>query len=281
MKLMDVVHRQPVPKPWNEEARIPWQAPHISKRLLEEHLSQKHDAASRRSETIDKHVNWIHHHVLAGKPAKILDLCCGPGLYTSRLSRLGHECVGIDFSPAAIAYARDCAEAEKLPCLYVQEDIRAADYGSGYGLIMLTYGEFNVFSRGDAKQILEKSYQALKRNGLVLLEARTFDSIRKGGKQSPTWHSEDNGLIYHKPHLCLREAFWYEELSTLTERYFIIDATTGALKHYEESLQAYTRKHYRSLLLECGFGKIEFPSSLSGELEEFHDWLIVILSPKR
>ena len=42
--------------------------------------------------------------------ARVLDLGCGPGLYTTRLAKLGHTCVGIDFSPASIAYAK--AEAE-------------------------------------------------------------------------------------------------------------------------------------------------------------------------
>lgn len=41
-----------------------------------------------------------------GNPTRILDLGCGPGLYTSRLARLGHCCVGIDFSEYAGLYER-------------------------------------------------------------------------------------------------------------------------------------------------------------------------------
>ena len=103
MKLMDIVRRQRVPKPWSEGEKIPWNDPEFSRRMLDEHLSQAHDAASRRFEIIDKHVDWIHTHVLKGNPTRILDLGCGPGLYTNRLARLGHHCVGIDFSPASIA----------------------------------------------------------------------------------------------------------------------------------------------------------------------------------
>jgi predicted TPR repeat methyltransferase len=44
--------------------------------------------------------------VLQSEPQRILDLGCGPGLYTQRLASLGHTCVGIDISPASIAYAR-------------------------------------------------------------------------------------------------------------------------------------------------------------------------------
>ena len=67
MKLMDIIHRQRVPKPWAEGEKIPWNDPDFSKRMLNEHLSQAHDAASRRFEIIEKHVSWIHHQVLQGK----------------------------------------------------------------------------------------------------------------------------------------------------------------------------------------------------------------------
>ena len=111
MNLIDIIHRPANPVPYSEGEKIPWNDPVFSARMLREHLSQAHDAASRRFETIDKHVAWIHRTILAGRPAKILDLGCGPGLYASRLARLGHTCAGIDFSPASIAYAREQARA--------------------------------------------------------------------------------------------------------------------------------------------------------------------------
>ena len=93
-----------VPDPWT--GRLPWDDPGFSARMLREHLSQDHDAASRRAPVIDRHVAWIDDGVLGGVPSRVLDLCCGPGLYTLRLARRGHSCVGIDFAPAAVAHAR-------------------------------------------------------------------------------------------------------------------------------------------------------------------------------
>lgn len=145
MKLIDIIHRQSNPQPWSEGEKIPWNDPAFSKRMLKEHLSQAHDAASRRSETIDAQVGWIHQVVLKGQPSRILDLGCGPGLYTARLAGLGHSCTGIDFSPASIAYAKEQAIARDLNCQYSEADIRSAEYGSGYDLVMSIFGEFNVF----------------------------------------------------------------------------------------------------------------------------------------
>jgi 2-polyprenyl-3-methyl-5-hydroxy-6-metoxy-1,4-benzoquinol methylase len=84
--------------------------------MLHEHLSQDHDAASRRGATIDRQVAWIHGALLlAGTPTRVLDLGCGPGLYAERLAALGHRCVGVDVSPASIAFARARAASPPVP----------------------------------------------------------------------------------------------------------------------------------------------------------------------
>jgi 2-polyprenyl-3-methyl-5-hydroxy-6-metoxy-1,4-benzoquinol methylase len=97
--ILDIVDRIPKPAPWSEGDNIPWDDPGFSERMLAKHLSQEHDLASRRSETIDHHVEWIFSEVLNSRPARLLDLACGPGLNTVRLARIGCECAGVDFSP--------------------------------------------------------------------------------------------------------------------------------------------------------------------------------------
>jgi SAM-dependent methyltransferase len=281
LKLLDVVRRQSVPKPWAEGEKIPWDDPDFSRRMLDEHLSQEHDAASRRFEIIDSHVGWIHDRVLKGNPTRILDLGCGPGLYTNRLARLGHRCAGIDFSPASIAYARERAEEAGLECTYIQQDIRTADYGDGYGLVMLIFGEFNVFRPTEARGILEKAYRALAPHGFLLLEPHTFEAVLKIGEQPSSWYSVERGLFSDEPHLCLQENFWDAESNVAIERYYIIDAVTGEVARHSASTQAYTDEQYRSLLVECGFGEVEFYSSLSGSASGSGSDLTVVLSQKK
>lgn len=66
MNLVDIAHRTPVPAPWTEGDEIPWHDAEFSARMLREHLSQAHDAASRRTNVIASHVAWIHGVVLEG-----------------------------------------------------------------------------------------------------------------------------------------------------------------------------------------------------------------------
>ena len=280
LKLLDIINRQRVPQPWAEGEKIPWNDPDFSGRMLKEHLSQEHDAASRRFEIIDRHIGWIHEQVLERNPTRILDLGCGPGLYTSRLAKLGHSCVGIDFSPASIAYAREQAENEHLDCSYVQQDIRTAEYGNEFGLVMSIFGEFNVFRPGEARDILEKAYFALVPGGFLLIEPHTFEVVLKIGQRSCSWYSTENGLFSDKPHLCLQENFWDPEENVAIERFYVIDAVTGEVTRHSATTQAYTDEEYQSLLAECGFDKIEFFTSLDGGTNGSGEDLIAILSQK-
>ncbi len=280
MKLIDIIHRQPNPKPWSEGEKIPWDEPDFSKRMLIEHLSQAHDAASRRFEIINTQVDWIHHFILKGQPARILDLGCGPGLYTERLARLGHACVGIDFSPASIDYARAQAKAAGLNCQYLREDIRKADFAIGYDLVMSIYGELNVFRSEEAKALLVKSYEALAPGGYLLLEPHTFEIVVELGKQPASWNSVEKGLFSDEPYLYLRENIWDEAAKVAIQRYYIIDASTGDVTYHSSSTQAYTQAEYRSLLTDCGFTEVAFYDSMSQNGESIQNGLIIILARK-
>ncbi len=181
--LLDVIRREAAPAPWTEGEKIPWGDPGFRRRMLDEHLSQAHDDASRRLARIETHVEWIHREALSGVPNRVLDLGCGPGLYTSRLALLGHECTGIDFSPASIAHAEEDAASRGLSCAYELGDVREVDYGAGFGLVMLIFGEFNTFRREDARRILDKARLALVKDGVLLLEAHTYASVRGRGER--------------------------------------------------------------------------------------------------
>ena len=271
MNLRDIVRRKVPPAPWAEGENIPWDDPDFSKRMLSEHLTQNHNLASRQFDIIDRQVTWIHEEVLGGTPTRILELTCGPGLYTSRLAGLGHECVGIDYAPEPIRYAQETASREGLACTYRLEDVREAEYGNGYGLVMMIFGQFNVFRRSEARSILEKAFSALVPDGRLLIEPQRFDTVENGGRAGSSWYScgEGGGLFSDRPHLCLSESFWDPEGQAATQRFFIVDAETGEVTHHALTNEAYTDEQFQVLLAQAGFGDIRFYPSLVGvEVEE-------------
>lgn len=256
--LQALLERRLPPRPWEEGEKIPWDEADFSRRMLREHLSQAHDAASRRLPTIDRQVDWIHNHVLEGRPSRILDLCCGPGLYGARLHDLGHRYFGIDFASASIAHARNTAAGREPGCTYLQGDVRRVAYGEGYDLAMLIFGEFNAFPQEDAAQILEKAHRALRPGGWLLLEPHTLAAVRAIGQAGSSWYAAESGLWSDGPHLTLKENFWDESLLAATTRYFVLGGRPDRLKRYAASMQGYSQQGYKQLLAGAGFGSIRF-----------------------
>jgi SAM-dependent methyltransferase len=251
--LLQIITRTPIPEPWEEAEKIPWDDPEFSRRMLREHLNQKHDRASRKFETITQHVSWIDQEILRGKPSQILDLGCGPGLYIQRLARLGHRCSGIDFSPASVAYAQKMLLESNVAGTVFLADIRQADFAKDFNLVMFIFGELNAFTRHDASLILRKSWTALVKGGTLLLEVSSFNSIRNIGQQPPTWFSQEQGLFSDSAYICLMENFWNEDHAIAIERFFVIDATSGSVTRMTSSLKAYQDAEYLNLLREVGF----------------------------
>jgi SAM-dependent methyltransferase len=265
MHLTDLINRTSPPLPWAEGDNIPWNEPGFSKRMLTEHLSQAHDAASRRSSIIDRHVDWIHTSLLACSPAPILDLCCGPGFYTSRLARLGHTCIGIDYSPASIEYAISTTSRDQLACSYFCQDIRQAEFPQSMGLVMLIYGEFNVFRPYDAAVILDKALQALRPGSMLLLEPHPFPVVVSLGEAPPSWYSSPGGLFSEHPHVVMQENFWDAGIHASSMRYFVIDAASGQVTRFAQCMQAYQDDEYRILLTSHGFEDIQILPGLLGD----------------
>lgn len=253
MDLLEIVDRTPIPEPWAEGEKIPWDDPAFSRRMLAEHLTNAHDRASRRPAIIDTHVDWIDRVILDGKQSKILDLGCGPGLYTHRLAARGHTCVGIDFSPASIEYAVHEATTHQRDCQYHLADVRKVDLGTGFDLVMMIFGEFNVFRVADARKILSNARQAIRSGGRLLLEVHTVEAVERIGKAVPSWRTAQQGLFSDRPHLLLEEVFWDASQQIATERYYVVDAETANLTRYAQSIQARTDPEYEALLAEAGF----------------------------
>lgn len=174
--------------------------------MLENHLSQDHDWASRRLTVIEQQVTWITRQLPGG--ARILDLGCGPGFYTRLLAERGFHCTGVDFSPASITWARQQAQAANLNIDYIQQDIRTYHPTEPFDFIMMTFGELNVFSAADAQSLISHCAQWLKPDGKLLVEVHTFDEVKRQGMAQPGWQRCPHGLFLAMPHLLLTENAW-------------------------------------------------------------------------
>lgn len=262
-----------------DESKIPWDEPAFSQRMLENHLSQEHDWASRRLAVIEQQVEWIASQLPVG--ARILDLGCGPGFYTQRLAERGYCCTGVDFSPASIAWARQQAQVAGLNIEYLLQDIRAYSPKNTFDFIMMTFGELNVFNAVDARTLINRCAQWLVSGGKLLTEVHTFDEVKRQGMAEPGWQRCQQGVFLDRPHLLLTEHVWEQEAQTSSTLFWTIDENGNATR-FGSQMTAWQDEEYASLLSDCRFTVIHRPDSTAWPVSEtFEGKLFALLAEKK
>lgn len=244
-----------------EESKIPWDEPAFSQRMLANHLSQDHDWASRRQNVIEQQVEWIASQLSPG--AHILDLGCGPGLYTHRLAERGFHCTGVDFSPASVNWACQQAQNAELNIDYIQQDICTYWPDKSFDFIMMTFGELNVFSTADVRLLISRCALWLEPGGRLLAEVHTFEEVKRQGMAEASWQRCQDGLFLGVPHLLLTEHGWDEETQTSSTLFWAIEAN-GHTTRFGSQMTAWRDEEYASLLGNAGFTRLTSSES--------HDW---------
>ena len=130
---------------------------------------------------------------------------------------------------------------------------------------MLIYGELNVFRPTDTALILDKAWQALEPGGTLLLEPHPYHVVQHLGEEPASWYSSKGGLFSERPHMVLQESFWESESHASTIRYYVLDAHSGQVTRYAQTMQAYQDDEYRSLLSAHGFEEVQLLPGLLGE----------------
>ncbi|MCR1978829.1 class I SAM-dependent methyltransferase, partial [[Clostridium] innocuum] len=130
-----------------------WSDPHTVKRMLKAHLDTTEDSATRRIETVEKAIDWISRQFPAERYPTLLDLGCGPGVYTERFCKKGYAVTGVDFSEHSITYAMHSARQQQLSIHYLCADYTQLHMNSRFHIITLIYCDFGVLSAVDRKKL--------------------------------------------------------------------------------------------------------------------------------
>ena len=128
------------------------------------HLNPEVDAASRRHETIDCSVKWISGMIPDG--GRILDLGCGPGLYTMRFTALGYQVTGVDYAKRSIAYAKRHDPKTD----YRYQNYLELDENAVYDAVTLIYCDYAALTPAERDCLLPRIYRALKPGGHFILD---------------------------------------------------------------------------------------------------------------
>jgi SAM-dependent methyltransferase len=240
-----------------------WNDPHISGQMLKAHLDPGTDAASRPPEAIARTVEWLSAKLDLRPGDRLLDLGCGPGLYSTRFAERGFQVTGVDYSRRSLDYA--AAHAGGLPVEYLYRDyvtMDPAEYAARFKAAVLIYGDICVLDDEARDRVLANVHTMLVPGGLFAFDVTTPVHRDRYGP-SRDWEANMSGFWKPGPHLSLDQLFDYPEAGVYLRRSLVIEED-GKVSDYRIWTHLYTAESIEPLLRRAGFELLEVWGDLTG-----------------
>lgn len=275
MNIDTIIHLQEKPAPFTPGESLFWNDPHISAQMLKAHLNPDNDLASRRPEMIQKSVDWLIASLGLQAGDSVLDLGCGPGLYSVRLSEHNLHVTGVDYSRRSIDYAMQYAHQNNLDIHYRYQDYLTLDDENRYDVALLIYGDYCPLASKQRRQLLDNIRRALRPGGYFVLDVTTPAHRQLHGTRNG-WYAVKTGFWKPGLHLVLEEGFNYPEQSIYLDQATVIEEN-DKVSVYRMWFQDFTRETITDELEAGGFMVQSIWGDLTGKkYSENTDWIGVI-----
>ncbi|MFF8957858.1 class I SAM-dependent methyltransferase [Streptomyces sp. NPDC014894] len=103
--------------------------------------------------------------------SRVLDLCCGPGLFLVPLAERGHKVTGVDLSPAMLERARDLCDRAGAAVDLVRADMLDHVEPGAYDVILNVFTSFGYFADpADNLRVLRNARRSLAPGGQLIVD---------------------------------------------------------------------------------------------------------------
>lgn len=201
-----------------------WTDEYTSEQMLAYHLNGDIDVSSRSTAFIDKSVAWLASRFNIGNGSRIIDFGCGPGLYTSRLAKLGATVSGVDFSTRSINYARERTDQDRLQVDYHNADYLQFQPDGKFDLVIMIMCDFCALSPAQRTLMLQKFSQILRPDGRIVLDVYSYRAFGQREESSSYEKNLLNGFWSPKPYYGFLNTFKYESEKVVLDKYTIIES---------------------------------------------------------
>ncbi|MFD0375569.1 class I SAM-dependent methyltransferase [Streptomyces sp. NPDC127112] len=187
--------------------------------------------------------------------ARVLDLCCGPGLFTVPLARAGHAVTGVDLSAPLLDRARTRCREAGVKARFVEADMLGFAEPEAFDAIVNMFTSFGYLDRHeDNVQVLRNAHTSLAPGGTLLVDLVGKEILARRDERVSL--SELDGKVLVQRDTVL------DDWSRLRSDWYSIEgsrAATGSM-----TLHLYSAAELRDMLHSAGFTGVRFHGDYEG-----------------
>lgn len=232
-----------------------WQDPYISSLLLNAHLNPHHDNASRNHQYIQDSTEWILNRITGSK--SLLDLGCGPGLYTQTFSEHIDTVYGVDFSKRSIEYAK----TQDQKTIYIEANYLELQLEQKFDTVTMIHCEYGSLSPRNRQQLLSNIKASLSKDGLFIFDVFTPEFM-KYFEKSQRWSQVQSGFFSDQPYTELTLNKIYDNHISLKQSTIIQD---DFVRIFRQWTQYFTLSTITAELEAAGLKLVEHYETLTGK----------------
>lgn len=212
------------PKPFEYYTAIElWTNDYTAQQMLNFHLNEDLDLASRNKAFMDRSTKFIIEQFKMDDTIDVVEFGCGPGLYTHKFTETGARVTGIDVSANSIKYAKDQADKAGLDINYIVADYLNFDTDKRFDLILLIFTDLCVLSPERRSVLLKKFYKFLKPGGRIFLDVSSFAAFENKVESATYEKNQLFGFWSPNDYYGFLNTFKYDEEKVSLDKYTIIE----------------------------------------------------------
>ncbi len=241
-----------------------WDDPYVSKQMLEVHLNEEYKSASKPFKTIRMESEFIIKYTNMSNSTKLLELGCGPGLYTAEFAKTNAMITGIDISENSLNYATATVNSKYKNANFIKKNYLELEYYNEFNVATLIFYDFCALNPEEQITLLSNVHNALKDDGIFILDVMSEHRHIKEYSEISVY---EDGFWSPRPYLEIFNSYLYcEHDEPLTEglQYTLIDedGNTRTIRVYHV---LFNINDILNLFNVCGFNVEMTYNNLKGE----------------
>lgn len=265
------------PAPFSRSTRESlWTDPHISRMMLATHLDPTTDRASRRPQFVDDSAAWIAGTLGLEAGRRLLDLGCGPGLYTNRLARTGASVTGIDLSARSIGHAREVAARDGIVVDYEVGDYHEHFPLGRFDVVTMIHCDYCAIGPEQRAVLLRRVADHLAPGGRFLFDVHALADFDAVAEDATFARSLMDGFWSANPYFGFHHRFRYEAERVSLDRYDIVERDRR--RTFYNWLQYFDPETLRAELAAAGLRAEVILGDVAGRPYDHHEPEFAVLA---